>query len=173
MSTVAISPRAVQRLRPAPAADAAAFTLFRPHLFFYRPWKGEGEMLGPKGERLAGFTVSGDGRASSRLGRIVQNWAFDTGLAYVTEWKVLSTDGRDYRAIEARSGWLARGHQVGDAFVWVIRAKGPTPFGQRRVKITTVYRMVAPGVAEAKTTTTLWGLFTLGRMNATYRRLEA
>jgi len=155
------------------SADDMAFALFRPHLFFYRPWTGEGEMYGPKGQRVAGFTVSGDGRASSRLGRVVQNWVFDNGHVQKTEWKILSTHGSDYRAIDAETGMLATGRQVGDAFVWALKVKGPTPFGERTLRVTTIYRMISRGVAEAITTTTLWGLIKLGSMKAIYRRLDA
>lgn len=155
------------------SADDMAFSLFRPHLFFYRPWAGEGEIYGARGNRVAGFKVSGQGRAASRLGRIVQNWVFDTGYQHKTEWKVLSTNGHSYRAIDAETGAIAHGRQVGDAFLWELRVRGRTLFGQRTMTVSTLYRMVQPGVAEATTTTTLWGLIKLGSMRATYRRLDA
>ena len=170
MSLSAVLPTAAD----APAStDELAFALFRPHLFFYRPWTGEGEMFGAKGERVAGFTVSGEGRASSQLGRIVQDWVFDNGHRQHTEWKVLSTNGLDYRAVDAETGVVAHGRQDGDAFVWVLKVKGKTAFGERTLRVTTVYRMKTRGVVEAITTTTLWGFIKLGSMKATYRRLDA
>jgi len=160
---------------PAPgdrAADSLDFRLFRPHLFFYRPWTGSGEMQAPNGKRIAGFTVRGEGRASSRLGRIVQHWSFDNGIEHTTEWKVLSTDGDDYRAVDTVNGTVARGRQIGEAFLWVLKVKGPTPFGHRTIRVSTVYRLVSPGVAEARATSTVFGVIPVGRMVATYRRLD-
>jgi len=156
------------------ASDDLAFALFRPHLFFYRPWTGVGALTTTMGPKLRiGFTVSGDGRAASRQGHVEQHWSFDNGLTYSTEWKVVSTDGADYRAVDVRNGVEARGRQLGDAFLWWVRTKAPTPFGMRMVKVSTIYRMIGPGVAEAQTTTTLWGIIVLNRMTATYRRLDA
>ena len=160
------------RRRAERASDDLAFALFRPHLFFYRPWTGSGEVTGPNGKRIAGFTVSGEGRARSREGHVVQEWRFDNGLSHVTEWKVLSTDGRDYRAVDVRNGTEARGRQVGESFEWVMKVKGPTPFGQRTIKITTVYRLVSPVVAEAHTVSTVFGFIPINRMRATYRRVN-
>jgi len=169
MSISAVTPD----VAPHASVDDLAFSLFRPHLFFYRPWTGEGEMFGANGRRVAAFTVSGAGRASSRLGRIVQEYLFDTGYRHRTEWKVLSTNGQDYRAIDADTGAVAHGRQVGDAFHWVLKVKGKTIFGQRTLRVATVYRMVARGVVEAVTTTTLFGVLKLGVMRTTYRRLDA
>jgi len=149
-------------------------TLFRPHLFFNRPWEGWGEMFGAKGQRVAGFTVCGAGRAAAREGEIVQNWAFDTGYTHKTAWKILSTSGSDYRAVDADTGAVALGRQIGDAFLWELKVEGRPHLGQRAMKVSTVYRMVSPGVVQAVTTTTaLFGLIHIGRMEATYRRLDA
>ena len=116
----------------APAGEDMAFALFRPHLFFYRPWEGSGEMFGPRGNRVAGFTVSGDGRVAAGEDRIVQNWVFDNGYSHRLEWRILSTNGADYRAIDVDTGAEARGRQIGDnAFLWVLKVKGRTPLGQR------------------------------------------
>ncbi len=156
-----------------PASESMDFALFRPHLFFYRPWEGRGETFTPDGKRLVGFTVRGEGRSSSQLGRIVQDWHFDNGLRHTAEWKVLSTSGADYRAVDANTGVEARGRQAGDAFMWVMKVKGPTPFGVRTVRTVTVYRMKAPGVAEAHSTSTIFGFLPINRSVATYRRIEA
>lgn len=145
--------------------------LFRPHLFFYRPWEGRGETFTPDGKRLAGFTVRGDGRATSQVGRIVQQWSFDNGVEHVAEWKVTSTSGADYRAVDVNTGVQARGRQVGDAFLWVLKTRAQTPFGLRTVRASTLYRLRAPGVAEAHTTSTVFGFLPINRSVATYRRV--
>ena len=170
---LAFSPSTAEAALPRQSSPSAEFALFRPHLFFYRAWEGRGETLAPNGKRLATFTVRGDGKASSRLGRIVQHWTFDNGFAHTAEWKVLSTNGSDYRAIEANTGVLARGRQAGESFIWSMKVKAPTPFGVRNVRTTTVYRLLAPGVAEAHSTTTLFGIIPINRSLAIYRRLDA
>lgn len=165
-------PPEVLRTGAPEAAFPAELRLFRPHLFFYRPWEGRGEITDARGRRIGGFTVSGEGRASSALGRIVQHWVFDNGAAHTAEWEVISASGRDYRARDVRSGATARGRAQGDRFLWVMRVKSPTPLGVRTVRVATAYRMIDEHTAEAETLTTVFGVIPIGRMKATYRRLR-
>lgn len=158
----------------APGPGQGALTLFRPHLFFNRPWEGWGEMFSARGQRVAGFTVCGAGRAKAREGEIVQNWAFDNGYTHKTAWRILSTRGSDYRAVDAETGAVALGRQIGEAFLWELKVPGRSHLGLRTMKVSTVYRMISPTEVQAVTTTTaLFGLIHIGRMEATYRRLAA
>ncbi len=157
-----------------PTRDHEGPTIFRPHLFFNRPWEGWGEMFSAKGRRVAGFTVCGAGRAKAREGEIIQNWAFDNGYTHKTAWKILSTRGSDYRAVDAETGAVALGRQIGDAFLWELRVQGRPHLGRRMMKVSTLYRMISPDEVKAVTTTTaFFGLIHIGRMEATYRRLPA
>ncbi|MFC5343253.1 DUF3833 family protein [Brevundimonas staleyi] len=153
-------------LEPAKARPSA----FEPHVFFWKPWRGEGQIRNAFGKVLRRYTVSGGGQADEARARMTQTVVFEDGETVQKAWEILSRDPGRYVARDVDNGIVAEGGQVGRSFVWSFASdqtvgKGRTmPF-----KTTVTYTLIDRSTAEGVAVNRLWGWLPVSRLTTLYR----
>lgn len=143
--------------------------IFEPHVFFWKPWRGDGEVRGPTGKVLRRFKVTGFGRAVGDQAVMRQTVVFDDGETHEKGWEILSTDRDRYTARDIDNGIVAEGGQApGGRFAWSFSSKISTPIGPQSVKSVVTYEMAGKTTARSVCVNKLWGWLVVSQVTVFY-----
>lgn len=143
--------------------------LFEPHVFFWTPWRGEGEVRNAFGKVLRRFKVDGGGQADADHGIMSQHLVFEDGETLDKRWEIVSRARERYIAREIDSDIIAQGGQSGRRFVWSFWTSHPGKHGTLRIKSTVTYSMVSRTTAHSVCVNRWWGWLPMTRVTTVYR----
>lgn len=142
---------------------------FEPHVFFWTPWRGEGQVRDAFGRVLRRYTVSGGGEAEANRGVMRQTVVFEDGERFEKAWEILSRDPKRYIARDMDNGIVAEGGVQGRNFVWSFASEYPVAGRPRPFRTTVTYTLIDRSTAEGVAVNKLWGWLPVSRLTTLYR----